>query len=462
MRMMHRSRFWRAASWLATLVTGAAVGQARAQTLHMPRSLAETAPPAASTFSRNSPLSLADLIRLSLEQNPNLRQAGFAVDAAQGQAVQAGLYPNPAVTTILDELDDRTGPGGVNTLPLVTQEIVTAGKLRLSRSVAQREVDQAVLALLNRRYSLFTTVRQGYFEVLTAQRRVEILAELVKLAKQSLESTRKLFDAKQIARLDLLPFQVELNRFEAELGAARREQTAAWRKLTASMGVPNLPPTPLTGSLEAAIPGYEFDRARVYMLDVHPETQSAQIGVTRAQLALRRAQVEPIPNVTVGAGYVRQNQNRSDDWTIQVGVPIPVFNRNQGNIRTAQAELGLAVEEVRRVQNDLINRLATAFGQYAAARERTERYRTAILPDAREAYRLSLEAFKGGQFEFLRVLQAQRTAAEANLEYVRALSEQWRAASEIAGLLLEESWPVSILGPCEAAPVPVLPASPNG
>ncbi|MCI0456218.1 MAG: TolC family protein [Gemmataceae bacterium] len=426
--------------WLFTvLTTGAVVCPVRAQ------GPASPAPPA------EAALGLGDLLRLSLEQNPILKQAGFDVQAAQGRAVQAGLYPNPTVSVTGDEMGDRTGPGGIWTAPLVTQEIVTGGKRQLSRAVAQKEVDQATLALMRQRYALFTTVRQGYFEVLAAQRRVEILTSLVEVAQKSYETAESLLKGKQIAPLDLLPFRVELNRLRVDLEAARRELTAAWRRLAANMGAPNLPPTSLLGSLEALMPDYDFDRARAYMLEVHPEVRSAQVGVGRAELALRRAQVERIPNVTVGAGYVRQNQNRSDDWLVQVSVPVPVFNRNQGNILAAQAEVGRAMQEINRAQNDLINRLATAFGQYAAARQRAEVYRTAILPDARESYRLSLAAFKGGQFEFLRVLQAQRQAQEANLEYVRALADVWRAASEIAGLVLEEHWPTPSDGPCAPA-----------
>lgn len=149
----------------------------------------------------------------------------------------------------------------------------------------------------------------------------------------------------------------------------------------------------------------------------------------------------------MGAGYVRQNQNRSDDWTIGVSVPIPVWNRNQGNIMAAQAQLAEAIQEVGRVENDLVERLATAFRDYAAAQLRAERYHSAILPRARETYGLSLKAYQGGQFEYLRVLEAQRSVAQANLEYVRAPGDAWRAACVISGLLLEEHWPESILGP---------------
>jgi cobalt-zinc-cadmium efflux system outer membrane protein len=101
------------------------------------------------------------------------------------------------------------------------------------------------------------------------------------------------------------------------------------------------------------------------------------------------------------------------------------------------------MSQVGRVQNDLVNRLATAFSNYAAARQRADRYRTAILPKAQRTYELSLQAYQGGQFEYLRVLEAQRAVGEARLELVRALGEMWDAASEIAGLMLEDQWPLA-------------------
>ncbi len=398
---------------------------------------------------------LADLIRLSLQRNPSLAQAALDIGAAQGRAFQAGLYPNPTVSARGEELGGRQGPGGLIFAPEFSQEIVTAGKLGLSRAVGQREVRQANLNLVRQRYALFTAVRQAYFDVLTVQHRIEVLSRL-------LQETTKLFDtakrfvkpAGELAQADILPVQVEVERLRTELEAAERELAPAWQRLAAVVGAPELPYRGLAGSLEAAVPDYAFEPAREQVLTLHPEIGSAQAGVARAQLALRRAQVEPIPNVTVGAGYLRNNIDREDQWTFQVGVPIPVFNRNQGNIVAAQAELGRAVRDVERVQNNLINRLATAFGQYVSARQRAARYR-ALLPLAQKSYQTILAGVPARtQFavEFLRVLQAQQTLVTINQEYVRALSDQWRAASEIAGLLLEEYWPDSILGPCTTRP----------
>lgn len=397
-------------------------------------------------------IGLDELITLGLERNPRLAQVGFSIDAARGRAVQAGLYPNPTVSANFDELGDVQGPGGINTVPLVSQEIVTAGKLKLNRSAASKEVDQATLSLVAQRFLLFAGIRQNYFELLTLQRRVQILDELVKLAEQSVETTRKMLEAKQVARLDLVQLEVDLERYRAEREATAQEMPGAFRRLAAVVGVHSLPTTRLAGSVDAPVPDYQLEPAQQFVLSEHPEVRSALVGVERAQLLLKRAQVEPIPNVTVGAGYVRQNQNKSDDWTIGVSVPVPLWNRNQGNIQAAQAEVAEAIQEVGRVENDLVERLATAFRDFAASRERAVRYRTAILPRARETYELSLKAYQGGQFEYLRVLEAQRSLAQARLEFVRAQGDSWRAASVISGLVLEESWPASNLGVCEDQP----------
>jgi outer membrane protein, heavy metal efflux system len=397
---------------------------------------------AGETVSAPTSLGLDDVIRLAMERNPKLSQAAFAIDAARGKADQAGRMPNPTVLVEGQELGDAMGPGGIWTAPFFSQEFVTAGKLRLARAAANREADQATLQLHAQRFALIGAVRQGYFDVLTLQRRAEILGELVQLAEKSVDNTRRLLEARQAARLDLLQMEVELERIRAERDATQRELPAAFRKLAAAAGEPDLPYRRLVGSLDAPLPDYSLEQTAAVVRENHPEAIAARVGVDKAQLQLRRAQVERVPNVTVGGGYMRQNQNRSDDWAISVSLPVPLWNRNQGNIRAAQAQVGESASEAVRVENDLVERLAMAHREYAAARQKADRYRVAILPRAKESYELLLEAFRRGQFDYLKVLQAQRAVAEANLEYVKSLGEAWKGASAISGLMLEEMWPL--------------------
>ncbi len=401
------------------------------------------APPAAAP----SPVGLPDLIGLTLARNPRLAQVAWATETARGRAVQAGLYPNPTLSVSGDELGDRQGPGGIWTAPYFQQEIVSGNKLGLSRAAALKEVDQATLTVVSERYRVLTDVRQNFFEVVVLQRRAAILGDLIGLAEKSVENANKLLKAQEGSRLDVVQLEVDLERYRADLEATDRALPAAFRRLAASVGVNDLPYTTVVGDLDALPPDYDLDRLRAYVLGIHPEVRSAQVGVERAQLAVRRATVEPIPNVTVGTGYVRQNQNKSDDWVLSASIPVPLWNRNQGNVFAARGQLGEAVNAVGRVQNDLVGRLAGSFATYVAARKRAEKYKSAILPKAEQSYQLSLKAYQGGQFEYLRVLQAQRAVAEARLEYLRSLGEMWRAASEIAGLMLEDQWPLAPVPP---------------
>lgn len=387
------------------------------------------------------PYTLDDLTAAAIAKHPKLAQAVLAVDAARGKALQAGLYPNPTVAVVLDELGDPMGRGGINTIPLVTQEIVLGGKLTLSRAAACKEIDLATLDVAARRAELLTEVRAAYFDALTLQRRVELLRDLVTLADASVDQTKKLLAAKQVARLDLVQLEIEAERLRTDLEAAEKERPAAFRRLAAVVGDPELASAPLAGTIDTPFPDYELDRTRGYVLSVHPEVRSAQVGIERAQLHLRRQHAEPIPNVSLSAGYVRQNQNRANDWTIGVSLPVPLWNKNQGAIQTAQAELGSAIRQVARAETELTDRVATAFRDFASAKQRADRYRTAILPRAKESYDLSVKGYQGGQFEYLRVLEAQRSLTLAYLEWVKAAGEAWKAASALSGLTLEEQWP---------------------
>lgn len=392
-----------------------------------------------------------DFVRLAAERNPRLARAALAIDAARGRHLQAGLYPNPEVAVNWDELGDRSSPDrlGILTAPKITQPIVTGRKLTLAQAVAAREVDQSTLDLIGERYAVVGSVRSAFYEAYTLQKRAEILAQLVRLADEAVAHGKALLDAKQLARLDLIQLEVERERFQAELQSVKRELPGAYRRLAAVVGSNATIPATVAGTFDG-LPEYDVDATREAVLNFHPQARSARVGVERAQAAVRRAEAEPIPNVSVFAGYIRQFENRSHDGAVGVSMPVPVWNRNQGNIRAAKAELGMAIHTVGQVENELAARVAAAYQAYAAARERAKVYQKELIPRAEETYKLSVDAFKGGQFEYLRVIQAQRAIAEARLELNRSHGEAWRAAAELSGLLLEESWP----GPPPAPPGP--------
>lgn len=154
------------------------------------------------------------------------------------------------------------------------------------------------------------------------------------------------------------------------------------------------------------------------------------------EIIVRRERREPIPNVTVrgGVGYNFETRNNTADAAFVL--PLPVFDRNQGTVRQALADLGRSRAEVTRVQLDLRRRLSDAFTRYQTARDEVENFRTEALPKARKAYDLYVEQFKNRRAAFPQVLVAQRTVFQLNEDYNRSLLEFRRAEVEVRGLLL--------------------------
>ena len=244
--------------------------------------------PVESPITTQTSYSLDDLVRIALQQNPRLAQAALSIDAARGRALQAGLYPNPVVSITGDELGDRDARTGIITVPQISQEFVTGGKLTLSRAAAERAVDQATLALTARRAELLASVRSAYFDLLALQQRVELFGQLRNLTQQSVDQTKRLMQAKQATQLDVVQLEVEAERIRAEAEATEEELPAAFRQLAAAIGVRELPVGKLTGSLGQSLPSYELDRVRHYVLEIHPDMRSAQVAVDRAKLLWQR------------------------------------------------------------------------------------------------------------------------------------------------------------------------------
>lgn len=431
-------------SWFAALLGSTALLAAQQVAEPLP------APRDASIEGRG--YTLEDLVQTAIDQHPILRQAQFEIEAAEGRAIQAGKYPNPIVSVGGEEIGRN---GGIHTLPLISQEIVTAKKLQWARAVAERKLDQTFLALTSRRFVLVTAVRRAFVEVAEAQRRRDVLSERAKEVAKTLEDAKKRIKVvpEEGAEIISLTFQYELDRIALELATARQEYAAAWNRLAAVVGAPNLAaPHSVSDPFLDRLPIYAVDAEplksqqkltefRNYVIANHPEIRIAQVGIARAEAAVGRERAHAVPNITLAGGYQRNFNDREHQAIYQVQVPIPVFNRNQGNIRAAQAEYGRAIAEASSTQLALSQRLATSYGDYATAKLRAERY-SALRASTKKLYeQASTLYFKGGKLSNLQVIQAQRQMIDAELEYIRAWGVAWKAAGDIAGLLLEDDFP---------------------
>jgi cobalt-zinc-cadmium efflux system outer membrane protein len=363
------------------------------------------------------------------------------VQAARGQQLQVGLYPNPVVSYQGSEIgnEGRAGQQG----GFIGQEIVTAGKLRLNRAVASQEIRQAEYVWAAQRFRVLTDVRRGFYDVLVAQRTVELAEQLVGIGERGVKAAEELLKAKEVARVDVLQSRIEADSARILLERARNRYTAAWRNLVAVVGDPSLQPTSLAGSLQDGMVQFTWEETLNRLLAESPQLAGAQAGVARAQAALSREFAGRIPNLELLAGAQFDNASGYTIAGAQLAVPIPIYNRNQGNIRRAQAELTAARYEVSRVKLALQQRLAAVFEQYATARQQVDKYTSDILPNAQESLKLVSTGYRQGEFSYLVLLTAQRTYCQTHLAYLDALRDLRAATASLEGNLLSDSLQVS-------------------
>lgn len=397
-----------------------------------------------------APLSLERLEQMALENNPTLRQAQAELDAARGRARQAGAFPNPVIGYTAEEVSGGAVIRGGEHGAFIEQQIPLGGKLARSRTIFEREADQAQAALELQRLRVRSTVRVLFHETLTAERRVQISERLSELVSEAVGISRQLANVGAADRPDVLEAEVEAARAQLQLTAARNRQFAVWRQLAAAVGNPGLQPAPLSATLESAVPELDRTGALKAILERSPEIQAARLGIERARAVVSRARRETYPDLFLRgvAAYNRElldvsvgGQARPVGWegAFEVGISLPLFNRNTGGIAAARADETRAQAEVRRLELALESRLAGVFESYLTALRSAEVYRTQILPRAEEAYRLYLGRYREMAAAYPQVLIAQRTLFQTTDEYLMTVEQAWRASLQIQGFLVSDA-----------------------
>ena len=384
------------------------------------------------------PLTLDDLEQLARAHNPILVRDQARIESARGQALQAGLYPNPRFDTNNPEV--IAGSNSTYNVGFM-QEIVVKGKLRLDAAAAEEAVRQAELSFQQNRLDLLTNVRRQYYTVLGDRRQVEVLTELARIVREAAETGKKLEKAQETSKIDTLLLQVDAQQVAASLRQAELNYATDRKQLAAIVGVPAMERAEVVGDLAAHRPNFDEELLRRYAVTGSTLVRVAEAEIARRRLLLRRAEVEPYPNLTVGPAYQFGPAEGSRQFWLTVTFPIPAWDRNQGNIQAAAANVRDAEAGLRVLQNDQLSRVADALGKYLAARALVERYEAEIMPNVRQAQALAAEGYAKGVFEFARYLQAQRTVVETNRGYTDALNSLWSAAVDLAGLLQLEHMP---------------------
>jgi cobalt-zinc-cadmium efflux system outer membrane protein len=341
---------------------------------------------------------------------------------------------------------DTVGSGGTPNYHggYVNTTIKTAGKLGLAESVANVDVWNADLMRQKARIDLITQVRGAYFAALIARENVKVTEALVRFTDSVYQIQLDQLKGGLVSVYEPIQLRALAVQARTALAQARNRYDAAWRQLAATVGIPGLQVGELEGTPDVLIPAVDYDVALPYVLANHTDVLAARNSEVQARYNLRLQEVTRIPDLmfymALQKDYTTGPVYRTT-FNTQVGVPVPVFDKNQGNIMNAHGTLLKASQEASRVQNDLASRLADAIERYKNASNIVQMYRDHILPDQARAYRGVYERHQQQPdlVGFADVVTAQQTLLVSINTYISSLATRWQALTDIGSLLQIET-----------------------
>jgi outer membrane protein, heavy metal efflux system len=398
----------------------------------------------AQELATSSLLTLEQLQKMASESNPTLRQAEAEIRAAKARRQQSGLYPNPTLAYTGDEIRGGSVGGGKQGF-FVQQTIVTGGKLGLNRDVFAKEASLAEIEAEEQQTRVQTAVKIAFLRVLASQELLDARRDLAKIAADAVDTQRRLMNTGQADDTEVLQAEVDAQRMRMSARMQENMMREEWRTLAAIVGQPDLPPSVLAGDLDHGWPDLNEEETVKSIAGNSPAIRIADSASAHAQSVLQRSRKEAIPDLQLRGGLEYNHDQLGSapfakgwEGIAEIAVQIPLFNRNQGNVAAARADVDRSEQEKKRIALTLRERAASVVDQYANARLMALEYRDEMLPRAKKAYTLMSEKYGRMLASYPRVLEMQRKLFEMQLEYIAALESLWTNGVALQGYLLTD------------------------
>ncbi len=385
----------------------------------------------------HGPLTLASAVALSLSTNPALAAFNYELRATEARRIRAGYRPNPAIGLEVENLPgsgSRSGADATETTLSLSQVIELGGKR--SRRVAEARLsgDLAAWDYEMRRLDVLAETTRRFIEVVAAQERLTLAAEVTDLAQTELNAVAERVKAARTSIVEQKKAEIAVARAKLDRDRAGHELQAARKSLAASWGNE----TPAFTSARAAF----FDTRRteafgslMARIGSNPDLArfATEVRLRESQLALARTGA--VPDVTVSAG-VRQFAD-ANEWAgvFGVSVPLPFFDRGQADVYEALQMQGKTEALGRAIRVALAVQLFSAYQRQLQSVSELGTMAKEILPAAKEVLTETEEGYRLGRFSYLELADARRSLIELRRQNIETALIYHTSHAEIDRLI---------------------------
>ena len=371
-------------------------------------------------------LSVNDALGLFVSQNLDVLIAKYGIEYTKGQEVTARLFPNPllSVGTLSSYTQGRTLSNSGQLFTQVSQLFELAGKRGYRIESAGFGAQSAEAAFEDAVRQLGFTVKDTYYRTQLAQRRLVLAEENRERFSRILDINTIRFKKGYIAEVDLIRIRLQMVDFQSQVIQSLQEAESAKGELRQLLRLSPKTVLELTTELGFRRIDPDIEKLRVAALAVRPDIRAKRYTFSQRESDLKLAKAYRIPDVTIGAGYAVQGAQGPDNpgqVALNAGIPLPLFNRNQGGIRQAEVSLQSAEADLDKTVNRVENEVEVAYRNLLQSRRLVEAYFGEVLEDARSTFSIVERAYERGGATILDLLDAARTSRTIQQNYIEAL-----------------------------------------
>jgi outer membrane protein, heavy metal efflux system len=381
-------------------------------------------------------LALPEALALALAGNAELAALRNELGASDAAIAQAGVLPNPTLAVRAENLgNSRVGRDGDRATSIEFGQLIERGGKRAARvKIAETDRDLARWNYQAKVLEVQSQVRQAFVDVLASQQKLALVAQSATLAQQFADAVGKRVTAGKVSPVEETKARLELSATQIEREQAKRELESARNRLGATWNNPAPRFERAVGDLEQLTPLPDYAQLSRRIRD------NPDLARWRSEIASRKAVIDAerakaVPDLSIGAGVSRFSRFDDHAYTVNLSLPLPLFDRNRGGVLAANRRLDKTMDERRAAENRIAAELTQAYSRLAAIRNEVQTLRSSVLPGAQSAFDAANKGYQLGKFGFLDVLDAQRTLFRARAQHLRALPDYHRGTNEIERLI---------------------------
>ena len=370
-------------------------------------------------------LTLRQALAEGLMYSPGLAAFAWDVRAAEARELQAGLLPNPELEAEVENFggnNELQSFKSAETTVQISQMFELGGKRGHRTRTAELEKNLAGWDYEIKRLDVFETITAAFWKVLAAQERVAIAEALFKLAEQTFSSVAEQVAVGKAPALEAVQANIAKTTALLQFNKATSDLQSARGRLASAIGSSAPVFEKAAGDFEPIAPLPELEKLQAALAE-SPDMLRWKTELEKRKAEIKLKDAGALPDITLSAGPRYFNDNNDKALVAGLSVPIPLFNRNQGERQEARCNFAKAEEEHKAGSLQQRSDLTQTYQNCSAAFALAAALRDTSVPGAVQAFEAAQEGYRQGKFGYLVVLDAQRTLFELKQQYIETLAD---------------------------------------